>query len=41
MKVASLPFLIPSSNKDFSKEVIAGRYSPEPTNASDPFIEPV
>jgi hypothetical protein len=36
-----LPFLIPSWSKDFSKADMAGRYSPDPTNANDPFIEPV
>ena len=37
----ALPFLIPSSSKDFSKADMAGRYSPDPTNANDPFMEPV
>jgi hypothetical protein len=29
----------PSASNDFSKADIAGRYSPDPTNANDPFIE--
>ena len=36
--VGSLPFATASSIKDFSKAAIAGRYSPEPTSASEPFI---
>ena len=41
MYFASLPLRTPSSMSDFSKAAIAGRYSPEPTNASEPFMRPV
>jgi hypothetical protein len=36
-----LPFAIPSSSKDFSKADMAGRYSPDPTNANEPIMGPV
>jgi len=41
MKAGCLPLATPSFSNDFSKAAMAGRYSPDPTNANDPFMQSV